>query len=81
MNGNERDVHIQRSANRILSDGDAVAAYAHFVDAQLRYRRIRAVLAWLRALVWVLTVAVIAFLSACVLSPVPEEEAALRNRR
>lgn len=83
MTGNERDVHIEQRADRMLSDDDAVAAYARFVDAQLRHRRIRNMLARLRALVRVLMVAALAFLSACVLrpapGPAPGDETALRN--
>jgi len=71
MTGNERDVRIRQRVNRLLGDDDAVAAYARFVDAQLRYRPVRNMLARLRALVRVLMVAVLAFLSACVLSPAP----------
>ncbi len=83
MTGNERDVRIRQRANRILSDDDAVVAYARFVDAQLRYRRVRNMLARLRALVRVLLVAVLALLSACVLGPAPGPapgaETTLRN--
>ena len=83
MTGNERDVRIRQRANRILSDDDAVVAYARFVDAQLRYRRVRNMLARLRALVRVLMVAVLALLSACVLGPAPGPapgaETTLRN--
>ena len=71
MTGNERDVHIEQRVNRLLSDNDAMAAYARFVDAQLRHRRVRTVLAGLRALARLLMVAALAFLSACALSPAP----------
>jgi hypothetical protein len=57
MTGSERDVHVQERADRILSDDRAAAAYAAFVEAQLRYRGVRNLLARLRALARVLTAA------------------------
>jgi hypothetical protein len=77
MTGNERDVRIEQSANRILHDDHAMAAYARFVDAQLRYHLIYNVLAGLRALGRIVLAAAVAFLSACVLGtasgPAPGE--------
>jgi hypothetical protein len=49
MTGSERDVHVEEHADRILSDDRAAAAYAAFVEAQLRYRGMRNLLARLRA--------------------------------
>jgi hypothetical protein len=57
MTGSERDVHVEERADRILSDDRAAAAYAAFVEAQLRYRGVRNLLARLRALARVLTAA------------------------
>jgi len=57
MTGSERDVHVAERADRILSDDRAAAAYAAFVEAQLRYRGVRNLLARLRALARVLTAA------------------------
>lgn len=85
MTGNECDVHLEQRVNRILIDDDAMAAYARFVNAQLRHRRIRNMPARLRALARLLMVAALAFLSACALSPAPGpapgEETALRKRQ
>jgi hypothetical protein len=57
MTGSERDVHVEERADRILSDDRAAAAYAAFVEAQLHYRGMRNLLAWLRALARVLAAA------------------------
>jgi hypothetical protein len=57
MTGSERDVHVEERADRILSDDRAAAAYAAFVEAQLRYRGVRNLLARLRALARVLAAA------------------------
>jgi hypothetical protein len=57
MTGSERDVHVKERADRILSDDRAAAAYAAFVEAQLRYRGVRNLLARLRALARVLAAA------------------------
>jgi hypothetical protein len=57
MTGSERDVHVEERADRILSDERAAAAYAAFVEAQLRYRGVRNLLARLRALARVLAAA------------------------
>jgi hypothetical protein len=57
MTGSERDLHVEERADRILSDDRAAAAYAAFVEAQLRYRGVRNLLARLRALARVLTAA------------------------
>jgi hypothetical protein len=56
MTGSERDWHVAERAHRILNDDDAVAAYAAFVDGQLRHRRLRRLLAGLRALARILVV-------------------------
>jgi hypothetical protein len=47
MNGSERHVHVEERARGILSDDSAAAAYAAFVEDQLRHRRTRNLLAWL----------------------------------
>jgi hypothetical protein len=57
MTGSERDLHVEERADRILSDDRAAAAYAAFVEAQLRYRGARNLLARLRALARVLAAA------------------------
>jgi len=67
MTGNERDVRIEQSANRFLHDDHAMAAYARFVDAQLRYCFIYNLLTGLRALGRIVLVAALALLSACIL--------------
>jgi len=57
MTGSERDLHVEERADRILSDDRAAAAYAAFVEAQLRYWGVRNLLARLRALARVLAAA------------------------
>jgi hypothetical protein len=72
MTGNEREVRVEQRADRILTDDRAVAAYARFVDRQLRFRRLRNLFAGLRALARVVLAAAVAFLSAGLLaSPGP----------
>jgi hypothetical protein len=71
MTGSERHVRAEARANRILGDERAAAAHAAFVEAQLRRRGMRNLLAALRKLARVLMLAAVAFLSAgIVLGPV-----------
>jgi hypothetical protein len=77
MTGSERDVYVEERARRLLNDDRAVAAYARFVDAQMRYRRM---LGGLRALARAVMAAAVAVLSAGALmgrvpGPAPGEEA------
>jgi hypothetical protein len=57
MTGSERDVLVEERVNRILNDGPAAAAYADYVEAQLRRRlaaRVRAVMRVVtRAIAWI----------------------------
>jgi hypothetical protein len=64
MTGSARDARIEERANQLLRDDDALAAFACYVNAQLRYRRIRRLLARLRSLVWLVTVMSVAIASA-----------------
>ena len=50
MDGSEREIFVKERAYRIVGDERALTAYASFVEAQLRYRRIRGMLTWLRTL-------------------------------
>ena len=51
MTGSERDVLVEERAHRILSDRRAAAAYAEYLEGQLRHRKVRSLLARLRAVV------------------------------
>jgi hypothetical protein len=58
-------MRVEARADRILSDVSAAAAFAGFVEAQLRYRRMRAnALARLRGLVRLLAIVAVAFFCA-----------------
>src|SRR6202012_1834520 len=50
MDDSRRYVRVAERADRILADDRALRAYSRFVDTQLRRRRGRKVLGWLRAL-------------------------------
>jgi hypothetical protein len=50
VTGSERHLHVAEQANRILRDERAWAAYAAFVEAQLRRGRMRNLLARVRKL-------------------------------
>lgn len=81
MTGSERHVHVEEQANRILRDERAAAAYTAFVEAQLRYCRMRNLLAWVRDLARGLMTVTVTFLSAgialgSVASPPPSAESA-----
>jgi len=72
MDDSRRYVRVAERADRILADDRALRAYSRFVDTQLRRRRGRKVLGWLRALARVALVVTAAFLSAgMLLGPVP----------
>ena len=72
MDGSEREIFVKERAYRILGDERALTAYAIFVEAQLRYRRIRGMLTWLRTLTRGTLVATLAVLRVGILfSPVP----------
>ncbi len=64
MTGSERHVRVAERANRILGDERAASAYAAFIEAQLRHRRMRNLLAGLRKLARVVMIVTVAFLSA-----------------
>lgn len=85
MDDSYRYVRVEERADRILADDCALTAYGRFVAAQLRRRRGRRVLRWLRALARVALVAGAAFLSAGILlgpvpSPAPAAPTAPRSR-
>jgi hypothetical protein len=48
MTGSERDVLVEERTYRTLNDSRAAAAHAKYIEAQLRYRPIRDLLARLR---------------------------------
>jgi hypothetical protein len=64
MDGSEREIHVEERAYQTLGDERAVTAYASFVEAQLRYRRVRSMLTWLRTLTGGTMVVTLAVLSA-----------------
>jgi hypothetical protein len=45
MTGSEREVLVEQRAHHILNDSHAFAAHGKYVEAQLRYRVIRDLLA------------------------------------
>jgi hypothetical protein len=67
MTGSERDVLVEERAYRILNDSRAAAAHTKYVEAQLRYRVIRDLLARLRALARVIVVVLATLLSVGIL--------------
>jgi hypothetical protein len=73
MTGSQRDVHVEERACRILKDDHATAAYADFVDGQLRGCRIRALLGAGELAVRVVIIVTLVILSVGILllSPAP----------
>jgi len=81
MDDSVRYVLVEGRAEQILADDCALTAYSRFVDDQLRRRRGRRVLRWLRALARAALVVIAAFLSAGILlGPAPAAPTAPRSR-